>query len=176
MKKIRLFVLAIVLLQLLNFSSYAQKNHLRGIHKEAGILTGYHINLNDVYTDTRHIVELGYYRNKFFRYVESGSVNYFLSSEFILNFDKMLFIPKIGGYIGLHGICAGLDLAYYTDLCNGTFQLIPNIGFGGKRMKIAVSPVLPIYSSKNPGEFYNVKRMSYSIIVNIPVNRKFLSS
>jgi len=176
MKKYLIFIIAVIFLQLIFFSSNAQRRSVRGIHKEAGIMTGYHINLDDVYSDTKHIVELGYFRNRYFKYIESGSANYFVSNEFVLNSEKMLFVPKIGGYLGLHGISAGLDLAYYTDLCNGTFQIIPNIGFGGKRMKIAISPVLPIYSSDNLGEFYNVKRMSYSVIVNIPISKNFLST
>jgi hypothetical protein len=128
------------------------------IFKESGIIAGYTFNFGfDSGLGGNHMVELGWKRAWFVRFIQTASANYYFASDFNLDLNNFIIGPKIGGYLGFSAFVAGGDLVFYTNFGQGTLRFLPYAGFGNHAFRLVFSPHIPIVNSDLPGlNDYNV--------------------
>jgi len=112
-------------------------NH--NFYKEHSISIGYDYTIGDPNERNYHMLESRIQKQRYGGR-HPGFTN--LSAGLIvgINTDKFLISPVIGGQFGFSLFFLGLDATYFTDFEDGSFRLIPNIGFGYHQFRISINP------------------------------------
>lgn len=112
---------------------------------ETGLLLGYS---KEIDADNRapiHFLELGVVKGTYGgRSMVSGSM--YASTLFGMLGDTPIISPRIGANFALL-LSFGVEVAYYTDLNEGSLALIPSIGYIGYPLNIAIKPNLYLVHS-----------------------------
>ena len=108
-------------------------------YNETSISLGYNYSFADPNDRNFHLIETRFQKQKFggrhpaFTTLSAGI-------DIGLNTNDFVIGPRVGGIIGFGGFFIGTDLAYYTDLKNGTLRLIPSLGFGYHQFRLSINP------------------------------------
>ncbi|HEY0976888.1 MAG TPA: hypothetical protein VGE21_05415 [Flavobacteriales bacterium] len=134
---------------LLQLRSDAQVDTLRSpfprTRSEIGLLLGYNKEIGAAHNAPIHFVELGIAKASYGgRHPVSGSM--YASTLFGLLGDTPILSPRIGVNIAML-LSFGTEVAYYTDLNEGSLAVVPSIGFGGYPLNIAIKPNLYVLHS-----------------------------
>lgn len=109
----------------------------RASRDEWGLLATYRKEIGREDRAPMHMIDLGLVRG-----VYGGSL-FTTSAWACLSFgqrgDRTIVVPRVGAQVGLL-LSFGAELAYVTDLDQGSLQLVPSIGYVGYPFRIAIEP------------------------------------
>lgn len=116
--------------------------------KEIALFTGYAFNFDFKAAKKSHIVEVGISKSKYSWCHHPVNTTWYIANDFVLHGSKFISRPKIGGYFGFWGICAGAEAIYYTNFKENALCLAPYLGFGTNAFKLIIKPLIPITNKK----------------------------
>lgn len=112
---------------------------------EIGLLLGYSKEIDPDHHAPIHFLELGIAKGTYGgRHPVSGSM--YASTLFGMLGDTPILSPRIGVNIAML-FSFGAEVAYWTDLNEGSLALIPSIGYIGYPLNIAIKPNLYLIHS-----------------------------
>ncbi|MCZ4408341.1 hypothetical protein O3Q51_05945 [Cryomorphaceae bacterium 1068] len=115
----------------------------KGFYEELSISIGYDYSFAEPNSRNYHLIEARIQKQRY-----GGHHGHFgnLSAGLMvgINTDKFLVSPVVGGQFSYGPFFTGIDMAYFTDFEEGTFRIIPMIGFGSYRFRISINPHIRI--------------------------------
>jgi hypothetical protein len=106
--------------------------------------------------DKFHSLEVGLWRTTAIQARHYMAAGYYFSNEIGLNAKRLVYGPKLGGFVSFGILGLGGELCYYTDFAEGSLRFIPYFGMCTHLFKLTINPHVVITNKEfnliNPGQ------------------------